>query len=185
MTEKDVAYHADLFGSPFFILKDGQAQTPAEVRQMGQATASFSSAWKTGLSAADAYWVSPDQVSSSAPSGEHLAKGSFAIRGKKNFVTKNPVELSIGLDVGGRLLSGPEEAVMTQSQAYIVIIPSREKMSDTAKKVFADLKRLYGDDLGTLTVDDVMRSLPAGGGKIIRKRDARTKAAPAETASSA
>jgi predicted ribosome quality control (RQC) complex YloA/Tae2 family protein len=174
MTESDVAYHADLFGSPFFILKEGKDQTPAEVRQMGQATASFSSAWKTGLSAADAYWVLPDQVSGSAPSGEYLARGSFVIRGKKNFVTKNPVELAIGIDAGGRMVSGPEEAMMKQSDAYVVIIPNREKSSDTAKKVLFELKKMYGEGFGAVDLDDVMRALPSGGGKIVRKRDTRT-----------
>jgi predicted ribosome quality control (RQC) complex YloA/Tae2 family protein len=173
MEEGDVAYHADLFGSPFFILKDGKAQTPAEVRQVGQATASFSSAWKTGLSAADAYWVLPDQVSGSAPSGEFLARGSFAIKGKKNFVTKNPVELAVGMDAGGRIVSGPEEAMMKQAPAYIVIIPNREKASDTAKKVLFELKKIYGEELGSNNVDDVMRAMPAGGGKVVRKRDTR------------
>jgi len=171
MLEGDVAYHADLFGSPFFILKEGKEQTPAEVRQMGQATASFSSAWKTGLSAADAYWVEPDQVSGSAPSGEYLARGSFAIRGKKNFVTKNPVELAIGMDAEGRIASGPEEAMMKSSRAYLVIIPNREKASDTAKRVLFELRKLYGDELGATSLDDVMRALPTGGGKIIRKRE--------------
>jgi predicted ribosome quality control (RQC) complex YloA/Tae2 family protein len=173
MAEGDVAYHADLFGSPFFILKEGKEQTPAEVRQMGQATASFSSAWKTGLSAADAYWVEPDQVSGSAPSGEYLARGSFAIRGKKNFVTKNPVELAIGMDAEGRIVSSPEEAMMKYSRAYLVIIPNREKASDTAKKVLFELKKLYGDELGAASLDDVMRALPTGGGKIVRKRETK------------
>jgi predicted ribosome quality control (RQC) complex YloA/Tae2 family protein len=181
MEEGDVAYHADLFGSPFFILKEGARQTAAEVRQVGQATASFSSAWKTGLVAADAYWVAPDQVSSSAPSGEYLARGSFVIKGKKNFVTKNPVELAVGIDASGRIASGPEEAMMKQSLAYLVLIPSREKSSDTAKKVFVELKRLYGDGIGTNSLDDVMRALPTGGGKIIRRRDLR----PAEQKGSA
>jgi predicted ribosome quality control (RQC) complex YloA/Tae2 family protein len=173
MTEADVAYHADLFGSPFFILKEGNSQTPAEVRQMGQATASFSSAWKTGLSAADAYWVEPDQVSGSAPSGEYLARGSFVIRGKKNFVTKNPVELAVGMDARGRIVSGPEEALMKHSRAYLVLIPSREKSSDTAKKVLFELKKLYGADVGSNGLDDVMRALPAGGGKVVRKRESK------------
>lgn len=173
MEEGDVAYHADLFGSPFFILKGGAAQTAAEIRQLGQATASFSSAWKSGLAAADAYWVLPDQVSGSAPSGEYLARGSFAIKGKKNFVTKNPIELAVGIDSGGRVASGPEEALMTYSQAYLVLVPSREKSSDTAKKVFVELKKLYGEGAGTNSLDDVMRALPTGGGKIVRRRDLR------------
>jgi len=58
----DTVYHADLFGSPFFVLKEGREQTPDEISQVAQATAAYSSAWKTGLSSADAYWVYPDQI---------------------------------------------------------------------------------------------------------------------------
>ncbi|MGD0637389.1 MAG: NFACT family protein [Nitrososphaerales archaeon] len=169
----DVAYHADLFGSPFFILKGGELQTPDEIRQVAKATVAFSSAWKTGLVAADAYWVSPEQVSTSAPSGEFLAKGSFAIRGKKNFATKNPVEIAVGLDSKGRIMAGPEEALIRLSRAHLTLVPSREKSSDTAKKVLFELKKLYGDEMVASGVDDVMRVLPTGGGKIVRRRENR------------
>ena len=177
--ERDLVYHADLFGSPFFVLKGGsKTQTEAEARQMGQATATYSSAWKTGLAAADAYWVEPEQVSSSAPSGEFLARGSFAIRGKKNFVGRNPVELSVGLDEEGRVLAGPEEALMKRSRAHVTLIPHREKASDTAKKVLFELRRYYPEELKGTSVDDVLRVLPAGGGKIIRRRENRRADAP-------
>ncbi|MDA4114052.1 MAG: NFACT family protein [Thaumarchaeota archaeon] len=173
LVEGDVAYHADLFGSPFFILKGGAEQTSDEVRQVAQATVAFSSAWKTGLAAADAFWVTPDQVSTTAPSGEFLAKGSFAIRGKKNFATKNPVEVAVGVDSKGRVMAGPEEALIRLSRAHLTLIPSREKSSDTAKKVLFELKKLFGDELAAPNVDDVMRVLPTGGGKIVRRRENR------------
>jgi predicted ribosome quality control (RQC) complex YloA/Tae2 family protein len=173
LVEGDVAYHADLFGSPFFILKGGAEQTPDEVRQVAQATVAFSSAWKTGLAAADAFWVTPDQVSTTAPSGEFLAKGSFAIRGKKNFATKNPVEVAVGVDSKGRVMAGPEEVLIRLSRAHLTLIPSREKSSDTAKKVLFELKKLFGDELAAPNVDDVMRVLPTGGGKIVRRRENR------------
>jgi predicted ribosome quality control (RQC) complex YloA/Tae2 family protein len=165
----DVVYHADLFGSPFFVLKEGEEQTTEEVTQLAQATVSYSSAWKTGLSAADAYWVEPQQVSAGAPTGEYLARGSFAIRGKKNFVTRNLLELAVGIDKTGRLVAGPEAALAKTVPAYVVIIPSREKSSDTAKKVLAELKELFGSSAGAVTLDDVMRALPTGGGKIVRR----------------
>jgi hypothetical protein len=165
----DVVYHADLFGSPFFVLKKGKEQTTEEVAELAQATVSYSSAWKTGLSAADAYWVEPQQVSAGAPTGEYLARGSFAIRGKKNFITRNLLELAVGIDKAGRVVAGPEAAVAKTAPVYVVIIPSREKSSDTAKKVLAELKELLGSAVGGATLDDVMRALPTGGGKIVRK----------------
>ncbi len=165
----DTVYHADLFGSPFFVLKGGSDQSEEEVREVARATVTFSSAWKTGLGAADAYWVSPEQVSSAAPTGEYLAHGSFAIKGRKNFVAKSPVELAVGIDESGRVVSGPEESVMKVARGYVTMVPSREKPSDTAKKVLHELEPFVEGKPGP-GVDDVLRMLPAGGGKIVRRR---------------
>jgi len=167
--EGDVVYHADLFGSPFFVLKDGKRQSDEEVLELAQATVSFSSGWKTGLGAADAYWVEKDQVSSTAESGEYLAKGSFVVRGKKNFVRHALIQIAIGLDDKGRVMAGPESAVAKGCPRYLVLIPHREKASDTAKKV---LRELSEESIARAppSVDDVVRALPAGGGKIVRRK---------------
>ena len=165
----DVVYHADLFGSPFFVLKGGRDQSEDEVRETAQATVSFSSAWKTGLGSADAYWVNPDQVATAAPSGEFLARGSFAIRGKKNFVNRNLVEVAVGRAGDGRLMSGPETAISKHCASYVVLVPHKEKGSETAKKVLAILGKQEGGVETALDIDDVARALPPGGGKVSRK----------------
>ncbi len=166
----DTVFHADLFGSPFFVLKGGREQTEQECAEVAQATAAFSSAWKTGLGSADAYWVNNDQVSTSAPSGEFLPRGSFLIRGKKNFLQHNLVELAVGLDRAGRVVSGPESAIRTVAVSYVVIAPHREKGSDTAKRVLKDLEGEGRDSpKPRISVDDVLRMLPAGGGKVVRR----------------
>jgi len=162
--EGDVAYHADLFGSPFFVLKDGTAQSEEEVLELAQATVSFSSGWKTGLGAADAYWVNKNQVSSTTESGEYLARGSFVIRGKKNFVRHALIQVAVGIDEMGRVVAGPESAVAKSCLRYVVLIPHREKASDTAKKVLRELSE-GKSEVPLPSVDDVVRALPAGGGR--------------------
>ena len=172
MEDGDSVFHADLFGSPFFILKGGKDQSDEEIREVAQNTVAFSSAWKTGLGSADAYWVTPDQVSTAAPSGEYLARGSFSIKGKKNFVTKNFVEVAVGLDKAGKVTSGPEAALKDTSACYVVLRPHREKGSETAKKVLAELRGMAkGGALDGVSVDDVLRALPAGGGRVVRRVD--------------
>lgn len=169
LDDEDVVFHADLFGSPFFILKGGRQQSDLEVLEVAQATVSFSSGWKTGLGAADAYWVFPDQVSKTTESGEYLAKGSFVVRGKKNFVRHAMLQLAVGLDQGGRVVAGPESAVAKSSPAYVVLVPHREKSSDTAKKVLRELAN-PGGQIPAPGLDDVVRALPSGGGKIVRRK---------------
>ncbi|HUI23796.1 MAG TPA: NFACT family protein [Nitrososphaerales archaeon] len=169
LEDGDVVYHADLFGSPFFVLKDGRGQTEEEVLEIAQATVSFSSGWKTGLGAADAYWVNKDQISSTTESGEYLARGSFVIRGKKNFVRHALIQVAVGLDVGGRVMAGPESAIAKACSRYIVLAPHREKASDTAKKVLRELSEGRSGEAAP-SLDDVVRALPAGGGKIVRRK---------------
>jgi predicted ribosome quality control (RQC) complex YloA/Tae2 family protein len=169
LEDGDVVYHADLFGSPFFILKDGRQQSELEILELSQATVSFSSGWKTGLGAADAFWVFKDQVSTAAETGEYLAKGSFVIRGKKNFTRHAMLQVAVGLDEGGRVMAGPESAIAKACPRYVVLVPHREKSSDTAKKVLKELA-LPNDAAKAPRLDDVLRALPSGGGKIVRRK---------------
>ncbi|MDV3292674.1 MAG: NFACT family protein [Nitrososphaerales archaeon] len=168
LDDGDTVYHADLFGSPFFVLKGGKGQTPAEVLEVAQATVTFSSAWKTGLGAADAYWVVKEQIGTAAPSGQYLAKGSFMITGKKNKVEHCLVEAAVGIDHMGRVVSGPESAIAASAIAYLVLVPHREKASQTASRVARDLALLTVLD-AKINLDDVLRALPPGGGKVTRK----------------
>jgi len=167
LEDGDVVYHADLFGSPFFVLKDGRKQSEEEVIELAQATVSFSSGWKTGLGAADAYWVEKSQVSSTTESGEYLARGSFVIRGKKNFVRHALIQLAVGTDASGRVVAGPESAVAKACPRYVVLAPHREKASDTAKKV---LRELLEGGATAPSLEEVVGALPSGGGKIVRKK---------------
>ncbi|MGB6627875.1 MAG: NFACT RNA binding domain-containing protein, partial [Nitrososphaeraceae archaeon] len=59
LTEQDIVFHAEIYGSPFFILKNsaGISEIEKSLHQVAQATVSFSRGWKDGLSSADAYWV--------------------------------------------------------------------------------------------------------------------------------
>lgn len=96
---KDDAYvHADLHGAASVIVKNkpnanGQPIPPSTLYQAGIMSVCQSKAWDAKM-VTSAYWVYPDQVSKSAPSGEYLTTGSFMIRGKKNFLP--PVQLVYG-----------------------------------------------------------------------------------------
>ncbi|MCD6381054.1 MAG: NFACT family protein, partial [Candidatus Odinarchaeota archaeon] len=85
---KDVVFHADVQGSPLVVLKGDAGKDTIE--EAAQFTASFSKAWKMGWGNADVYWVYGDQVSKTPPSGQYLKKGSFIIRGKRNFIKNVP-----------------------------------------------------------------------------------------------
>ena len=59
LEEQDLVFHAEIHGSPFFILKNSHSldNIDRSLLEVGQATVSFSRAWKDGLYGSDAYWV--------------------------------------------------------------------------------------------------------------------------------
>jgi len=172
--QSDLVFHADIHGSPFFILKNGSTINTLDITECAEAVSAFSSAWKSGLSSTDSYWVKPNQVKFSGPSGMYLAKGSFLIEGRKEWVKGLKVQISIGvikLDEELKLMGGPQTAVESQSLVYVTLNTELKKISDTAKKVKIELTRLLGNELGRelqrLPLDDFIRVLPSGGGRII------------------
>ncbi|KAI8884094.1 hypothetical protein K501DRAFT_294252 [Backusella circina FSU 941] len=98
LLKDDVYVHADLHGAASVVVKNkpqanGQPIPPSTLFQAGIMSVCQSKAWDAKM-VTSAYWVYPDQVSKSAPTGEYLTTGSFMIRGKKNFLP--PVQLVYG-----------------------------------------------------------------------------------------
>tara|TARA_Y100000310_G_scaffold327016_1_gene392740 strand:+ start:110 stop:901 length:792 start_codon:yes stop_codon:yes gene_type:complete len=158
--KEDLVFHTDMAGSPFFVIKNGQEAGEVTIEETGQAVAVYSRAWKLGHTTADVFYVKPDQVSKEAQAGEHLAKGSFMVRGETKYLHPK-LEYAIGLVVTGeveQIIGGPESAVKSKTEKYIIVISGREKKSSLAKKIRSKLK---GGDL-----DEIIKFLPAGGGMI-------------------
>jgi len=172
--ENDLVFHADIHGSPFFVLKGGAEADEGSIRECCKAVAAYSSAWKAEISAVDVYWVKPHQIRFTGPSGTYLPKGAFLIEGEKNWMKNVKLEASIGvskLDDDLVVIGGPSEALKVHSLAYVVLTPEKGKTSDVAKRVKAELIKVAGRELGMkikeIPLDDFIRALPTGGGRII------------------
>ena len=150
LTEKDIVFHAEVYGSPFFIIKNGNINEGTEsiassLHQSAQATVSFSRAWKDGLSSADAYWVMPSQIKKGAPTGQFLPKGSFVIEGKRNYIKGLEIKLAIGIiRLGNRyaLVCGPVDAVKKRSIVYAILLPGGIDPMNLAKKAKSELIKI-------------------------------------------
>ena len=78
--------HSAYGGSPSTVIKNVGNEPPIRtLLQAANFVTSLSGAWKEG-SSDKVYWVYPDQVSKTAPTGQFVQSGSFIINGKKNFV---------------------------------------------------------------------------------------------------
>lgn len=157
-TDKDdLVFHTDMAGSPFFVLKTKGKPTKTTLKEVADATCTFSRAWKLGLQSQDVFYVNPEQVSKKQEAGTaHLAKGAFMIYGKTNYL-ENKTNLCIGITKDNAVMSGPCEAIKKHCKNPIQFLQGEEKASSIAKKIH----HLIGGDL-----DEIIRALPSGSFKI-------------------
>ncbi len=156
----DIYLHADIHGASSTAIKlNGDELNDDLLKESGEFAASFSSAWSMGFTSQDVFWVNPDQVTKTPESGEFLAKGSFVIRGHRNYIRGARVKLAIGIVdyEGKRIMAGPIEALEKYCDNYVVIKPGFTKKEAIAKKI---IHKINEDDL--LTLDDIIRVLPSG-----------------------
>lgn len=167
--KNDKIFHGDIHGSPFFILKDAKDAPDTSMNEVAHATVCFSRAWKEGMYGVSAYWVNPDQIKKSAPSGEFLPKGSFTIEGQRNFINSANLKLAVGIipqEDDYVLTCGPPETIKKNSICYAIIEPHGSEMVDAAKKIRVEFSKIYEEITKKISLDDFVRVLPAGQSQI-------------------
>jgi predicted ribosome quality control (RQC) complex YloA/Tae2 family protein len=180
LTENDIVFHADVHGSPFFIIKNtgNLEETGLSLQQVAVATVSFSRAWKDGISSADAYWVTPDQIKKGAPPGQYVPKGSFVIEGKRNYMKGLELRMAIGvarLENRYTVVCGPADAVKKSAIIHAILLPGGLQPLNVAKKIKSEFVRILGtssnnedlvDFVKTIMLEDFLRLMPSGQSKI-------------------
>ncbi len=172
LNKNDMVFHAEIVGSPFFLLRESIEPDLASVKEVSQATVCFSRAWKAGIYGLNAYWVKPDQIKTAAPSGQFIAKGSFVIEGSRNFVQVTTLQLAIGLyekDENHLLMCGTPQAIKKNCIYYITIEPSGMDMAEFAKKVKLEFMKFKEKEeiVKAISIDDFTRVLPTGESHIV------------------
>lgn len=180
LTENDIVFHAEVHGSPFFIIKNtgNLEETGLSLQQVAVATISFSRAWKDGISSADAYWVTPDQIKKGAPPGQYVPKGSFVIEGKRNYMKGLELRMAIGvarLENRYTVVCGPADAVKKSAIIYAILLPGGLQPLNVAKKIKSEFVRILEtssnnedlvDFVKTIMLEDFLRLMPSGQSKI-------------------
>ena len=172
LDKNDKVFHAEIVGSPFFVLKNEAEDKVSSVTEVAQATVCFSRAWREGLYGLNAYWVRPDQIKTAAPSGQFIAKGSFVIEGTRNFVQVSSLQLSVGLyekNDNYSLMCGPPSAVKKKCIYFVTIEPTGQEMTEIAKKIKLEFLKFEEkkEVIKSISIDDFIRALPAGDSHII------------------
>ena len=117
-----------------------------------------------------AYWINPEQVKKSAPSGQYLPKGSFTIDGKRNFIKIPSLKLAVCLlkkDESYLLTCGPTKPIKENCLCYSIIEPGGLEMTDAAKKIRNEFLKMKESVVKTMNIDDFTRILPAGQSHVV------------------
>ena len=132
-------------------------QLPDSVHsEAAQVAVCWSRAWGSGGAAAIAFHARPSQVSKTTESGESLARGSFVVRGQRNWHRDLPLEMAIGMAVVNGVpipVSGTPSTISQYCQRWAKIIPGREKKESVANRI----AKATG-----LAQDDLLSCLPPG-----------------------
>jgi len=182
MESGDLFFHAQAHGGPVTILKatgPSEAARDVEIPERSKEEAatfavSYSSVWKAGKYAADAYHVDPDQVSKTPESGEYLEKGGFAIRGDRTYHRDVAVGVAVGIqcEPQTRVIGGPPRGIEPRAATAIEVEPGRYAQNDIAKLCYREFRDRFADTSFVRKVaspDRVQEFLPPGGSRMVEK----------------
>ncbi len=171
MEEQDLVLHSEIHGSPFTLLKDGINAKQEDIYDAALITASYSKAWKIGISTVPVYYVTPEQVSKKAPSGEYMKKGSFMIYGKKNYIRGLLLELFIGIisrEGVRKILVSSKNSVLNNSiknqKKIFRLTQGKTPKSKVVNKIVTELveQNLLDREYKEEYINDLMNRLPSG-----------------------
>jgi predicted ribosome quality control (RQC) complex YloA/Tae2 family protein len=163
MAKNDLYFHADVFGAPHCIIKNGIKATELTKQEASEFAAVFSKAWEEGRPLAEVYSVTPENVSKKAPTGESIGKGAFMIYGEREW-RKAPLTLGVGWNEKEKaFMCGPLVPIKKNCSIAVKLIQGKESKEKIAKKI-----------VGIFTVkgieckeEDFVSGLPAGNFEIV------------------
>jgi predicted ribosome quality control (RQC) complex YloA/Tae2 family protein len=186
LRDGDRYLHAAIHGAPSVVVRpaDGGSATPDEdtLRLAGQFAVCASRAWRQ-FGQADAYWVTPQQVSKTPRSGEFVPRGAWIIHGRRNALEHLPMEWAVGLvnfAPGGapvaladatedaarlqKLAGGPPDALAVYCDRVVRLVPGDVGPNRAAQR----LAELFG-----VEIEAAQAALPGGPVRFVHDAAAR------------
>ncbi|XES78113.1 MAG: ribosome rescue protein RqcH [Candidatus Bathyarchaeia archaeon] len=169
----DLVFHVDIVGSPFVVIKtEGKEPGEATLAETAEFAADYSRAWRESMGAVDVYWVKPEQLSKSGPSGEFVPRGAFMVNGKRSWMRGTPLRFGLGIVETEEpyFIGGPVEAVKAQTKVYLVLVPGDSSGKDFLKQVLRSLLLKLPKEqrikLGKASIEDIREFVPYTKGRI-------------------
>ncbi len=180
MDGDDLFFHAQAHGGPVTVLKATGPSEPARDvdiprqsrEEAAQFAVSYSSVWKDGRFAGDAYMVTPDQVSKTPESGEYLEKGGFVIRGDRTYFRDVAASVAVGIacEPETRVVGGPPSAIAPRAETTVRLEPGRYAQNDAAKMLYRKFRERFADQSFVRKIasaDRIQEFLPPGGSELV------------------
>ena len=174
----DRFFHAQAHGAPVTILKGTEPDEPARdveipetsKQEAAQFAVSYSSVWKDGKFEGDAYEVGPDQVSKTPESGEYIEKGSFVIRGDREYYRNVAVGVAVGIkcEPDTRVIGGPPSAIEPVAETTVQLEPGQYAQNDIAKRLYRTFRERFSDTSFVRKIaspDRIQEFCPPGGSR--------------------
>jgi predicted ribosome quality control (RQC) complex YloA/Tae2 family protein len=178
----DRFFHTQAHGGPVTILKGTDPGEPARdveipeasKREAAQFAVSYSSVWKDGRFEGDAYEVGPDQVSKTPESGEYIEKGSFVIRGDREYYRNVAVGVAVGIkcEPDTRVIGGPPSAIGPVAETSVRLEPGQYAQNDIAKRLYRTFRERFSDTSfvrKTASPDRIQEFCPPGGSRAVEE----------------
>ena len=180
LSKHDRFLHAQAHGGPVTVIKASGPSEPSNPVDFPDSTleeaagfaVSYSSVWKDGRHAGDAYMVTPEQVSKTPESGEYIEKGGFVIRGDRTYFRDVEARVAVGIQCEGetRVIGGPPSAIDPRVETAIHLEPGRYAQNDAAKMCYREFKERFTDQSFLRKVaspDRIQEFLPPGGSELL------------------
>ncbi len=156
LEKNDIVFHADIPGASLLILKNGVNASDQEKLEVAQFSVSFSNFWKLGNAYGNTYCIRKEQIGK-GDSGTFVAKGSFTIKGEREWFKRVPLKLKIVFDNKIKILPA---LYKRKYDKELYLIPGNEKKEKVVKQI---------SYLFNVHTDVVQEILPPGKIKIIKK----------------
>jgi predicted ribosome quality control (RQC) complex YloA/Tae2 family protein len=169
LDDNDLFFHADVHGAPYVVVKDGQEGLSEEcLEEVAAFALNYSSLWKDKKLIGDVYYVLPDQVSLTPPSGQYLPKGSVMIYGEKNYLRNIEINHAVGivfLEHNAQVIGGPIMSVEKKTDLFLQIKPGETPKGKIAKELLNIFMKKSPDEhkfkVENLTVNDILPFIPS------------------------
>ena len=180
LNKHDLFFHSQAHGGPVTVIKATGPSEPArdvEIpersrEEAAQFAVSYSSVWKDGRFAGEAYAVEPDQVSKTPESGEYLEKGGFVIRGDRTYFRDVSASVAVGVacEPETRVIGGPPSAIEPRAATSIRLEPGKYAQNDAAKRCYREFRERFADQSFVRKVasaDRIQEFLSPGGSAMV------------------